>query len=419
MSDSSALQSCLATLRADPQLIWAPVRHHSPMCSWQLGRLFRQHQPDVVLIEGPHDANFLIPFLQNEQTTLPLAIYSYLRDNSTADLSAQPDDEADGTSTQKLRASRVFIPFADMSPEWQAIQLAKQAQVPCQFIDLPYAARTPDHHADVNRDQLLYDNRKLEEGEYLAALLTESRCDDFDQWWDRHFESASASAPDAFFTQMHHFCLMMRNLSVDSDPETLKREQFMAQQIQPYLSEGKRVLVVCGGYHCLGIAHFLASDATVSASEPPREPLPEHWETGSHLIPYALNRFSKKQGYPAGLTDCGYYHQLWQQLSRYPDALPDQFTQSYHTELAAGWMSFLKQHRHPVALPQLTDALVMCQQLSALRGIPAGRSELRESLTATLMKNHQPSDTYFRRWLDAFFDTPAIGQVPRDYPSRP
>ncbi|KDM90318.1 DUF5682 family protein [Photobacterium galatheae] len=437
MAESSGLQTCLTALRADPQLIWAPVRHHSPMCSWQLGRLFRQHQPDVVLIEGPHDASFLIPFLQDDQTQLPLAIYSYLRESTSPETtppktaservaSAEPAPDADEpAATRQLKASRVFIPFAEMSPEWQAIQLAKQAQVPCQFIDLPYAARMPGAAADTERDQLLYDNRKLEEGEYLSALLAESDCDDFDQWWDRHFESAGEASPNEFFSQMHHFCLLMRNLSVDSDPETLQREQFMAQQIRPYLTEGKRVLVVCGGYHCLGIAHFLASDdlspkpIPEPISVPAPQPLPEHWESGSHLIPYALSRFSKKHGYPAGLTDCGYYQQLWQRLSRQPGPLPEDFTRRYHTDLTTGFMTFLQQKNYPVALPQLTDALVMSQQLANLRGIPAGRSELRESLTATLLKSHQPSDTFFRQWLDDYFDVTAIGHVPPGLPVAP
>lgn len=30
-----------------------PVRHHSPVCSWQLIRVIKEYQPDVILIEGP------------------------------------------------------------------------------------------------------------------------------------------------------------------------------------------------------------------------------------------------------------------------------------------------------------------------------------------------------------------------------
>ena len=33
-----------------------PVRHHSPVCSWQLIRAIKEYQPDVILIEGPENA---------------------------------------------------------------------------------------------------------------------------------------------------------------------------------------------------------------------------------------------------------------------------------------------------------------------------------------------------------------------------
>ena len=36
-----------------------PVRHHSPVCSWQLIRAIKEYQPDVILIEGPENANII------------------------------------------------------------------------------------------------------------------------------------------------------------------------------------------------------------------------------------------------------------------------------------------------------------------------------------------------------------------------
>ena len=40
-----------------------PVRHHSPVCSWQLIRAIKEYQPDVILIEGPENANDMIGVL--------------------------------------------------------------------------------------------------------------------------------------------------------------------------------------------------------------------------------------------------------------------------------------------------------------------------------------------------------------------
>lgn len=47
-----------------------PVRHHSPVCSWQLIRAIKEYQPDVILIEGPENANDMIGVLTDERTKL-------------------------------------------------------------------------------------------------------------------------------------------------------------------------------------------------------------------------------------------------------------------------------------------------------------------------------------------------------------
>ena len=57
-----------------------PVRHHSPVCSWQLIRAIKEYQPDVILIEGPENANDMIGVLPDERTTLPAAFYYYYKD---------------------------------------------------------------------------------------------------------------------------------------------------------------------------------------------------------------------------------------------------------------------------------------------------------------------------------------------------
>ena len=41
-----------------------PVRHHSPVCSWQLIRAIKEYQPDVILIEGPENANDMTAFTE-------------------------------------------------------------------------------------------------------------------------------------------------------------------------------------------------------------------------------------------------------------------------------------------------------------------------------------------------------------------
>lgn len=60
-----------------------PVRHHSPVCSWQLIRAIKEYQPDVILIEGPENANDMIGVLTDERTKLPAAFYYYYKDRKS------------------------------------------------------------------------------------------------------------------------------------------------------------------------------------------------------------------------------------------------------------------------------------------------------------------------------------------------
>ncbi len=76
----------------------------------------RAQNPDVILIEGPPDANDLIALAADAQMSPPVALLIYL-------------------PNEPKRA--VYYPFAEFSPEWQAIQYGLAQRVPVRFIDLP------------------------------------------------------------------------------------------------------------------------------------------------------------------------------------------------------------------------------------------------------------------------------------------
>src|SRR3712207_574878 len=87
-----------------PVLIF-PVRHHSPVAALQLQGLIRARPPRLILIEGPADADGLIPHLLDPGSRLPVAIYAYRTD-------AGRDEQ---------RARSVCYPFCDYSPEYVAL----------------------------------------------------------------------------------------------------------------------------------------------------------------------------------------------------------------------------------------------------------------------------------------------------------
>ena len=122
MSAPSAAPS-VATGTAEPVLLG--VRHHGPGSARAVRRALAAYRPDVVLIEGPPEADALTALAAAEGMQPPVALLAY-----------RADAKAGGG-----RRTATFWPFADFSPEWQAIQWAVANGVPVRFCDLPASVR--------------------------------------------------------------------------------------------------------------------------------------------------------------------------------------------------------------------------------------------------------------------------------------
>src|SRR5262245_13156616 len=94
------------------------IRHHGPGCARSLVRAFDDLRPDAVLIEGPPEADGLVALAGVVGRQPPVALLTHCPD--------QP-------------RLAVYHPFAEFSPEWQALRWAIAARVPVRFIDLPVA----------------------------------------------------------------------------------------------------------------------------------------------------------------------------------------------------------------------------------------------------------------------------------------
>ena len=94
------------------------IRHHGPGCARSLLRALEAMQPDCLLIEGPPDGESVLPFVLESGMCPPVALLVYA-----------PDDSR--------RA--VFYPFAEFSPEWQALRYGLGQSLPVRFMDLPIA----------------------------------------------------------------------------------------------------------------------------------------------------------------------------------------------------------------------------------------------------------------------------------------
>ncbi|MFN4032578.1 MAG: DUF5682 family protein, partial [Fimbriimonadales bacterium] len=104
-----------------------PVRHHSPAIARATAAVIRAVRPDLVLIEGPCDANPLIDALVAPDAVAPIALLAY----------RQPEAQQ---ASANLAPQVVFYPFCDYSPELVALRTAHALGIPARFCDIPAAA---------------------------------------------------------------------------------------------------------------------------------------------------------------------------------------------------------------------------------------------------------------------------------------
>src|SRR5579872_6888017 len=105
---------------------WFPVRHHSPAVARHLEAAILARRPSLVLIEGPSEANDLIPHLTDPQTRPPVAIYSSYRDDGNLSGPAGGDVPA---------RSACWYPLLSYSPEYVALLAARRVGAAAVFID--------------------------------------------------------------------------------------------------------------------------------------------------------------------------------------------------------------------------------------------------------------------------------------------
>ncbi len=383
---------------------FAPVRHHAPACARHIETTIRDYRPDAVLIEGPSDGNHLIPHLASAEP--PAAFYSYFVDE-TGQWGEGPDpDEPD--------RYRCYHPFAAFSPEWAAVKTALRVGAEARFIDLPYpellaAARGREDDLGAHDSSMLSDH-KIARADAARLIVEKSGCRDFNEWWDRAFESgAPHREPGRYFRDLLLFAMLLRSPDAEPDPETDARERFMAGEIREAMEAHRRVLVVTGAYHTERLARLVDEGAA------PREAAAPPGEGGIHLVPYSLNRLDEANGYASGMPHCGYYHRVWRFLEKGSEA-PHLAAME---ELALAVGRRLRKSGEQASFSDSLEAIVISRKLGDLRGTPPGRPELLDAMETAFVKgSSQDRPPVFRIIREVV--TPGItGSLARGAPLAP
>ncbi|WP_306360682.1 DUF5682 family protein [Nocardia sp. CC227C] len=162
------------------------IRHHGPGSARALRLALERFRPDAILIEGPADADDLVRYVAAADMTPPVALLAY-----------RPDEPS----------TAAFWPYAEFSPEWQALRYGVEHGVRVGFCDLPAA------------NALAAAGEPGDRTDPLSLLATVGGYDDAERWWDAIVESGSDAD---IFDAVHEAMAALREAAVpanDSAPD--------------------------------------------------------------------------------------------------------------------------------------------------------------------------------------------------------
>ncbi len=368
-------------------VVYFPVRHHSPVCAAMVSSLIQSLRPKAVLIEGPSDYNQHLDELQLEHE-LPIAIYSYFRRTVHAKKDAT-DTKADQPIVGSY-GSGAYYPFCEYSPEWVAMQAARQVKARIAFIDLPWLQMA---HLDQTTHR--YADAELRRGQYIETLCRRLQVDDFDELWDRLVESDWTLDVAEFMRRVHALCLHIRFGESAIHRSDLSRESFMREQIEHHRTELKGpILVVTGGFHCSALAApsiGIALDQTPTESAEPEPDTPSMPEiatvvSGIALTTYSYERLDSLTGYNSGMPNPGFYELAWRFR---------QGNQAFdHHPLLVQLADQFRKKKQVISTADLIAIETSALGLAALRGRPhVWRSDLVDAVSSALVKDELQYET--------------------------
>lgn len=395
------------------------IRHHGPGCARSLLRAFEAMRPDCVLIEGPAGSEPLLQFVRDAGMQPPVALLSHC--------------------TERPQLA-VFHPFAEFSPEWQAMRWAAGEGVPVQFIDVPAGASlgwmqadragggsdaatdtdavagkeaAPDRLNDANdaghdggRDHGELHGSDDARGDPLDWLARAAGYGDGESWWNHMVEERGDG--EGLFDAIAEAMGELRDnaqlrSSLDQGREAL-REAHMRQGVREAARQGhQRIAVVCGAWH----VPALAGKSTASSDKTLLKDLPK-LKTQTTWVPWTYRHLSVDSGYGAGIASPGWYDHLWRQGA-------------HQGPRVVGWFArvarILREHELDCSSAHLIEAARLADTLAALRDRPQpGLDELNEA-TRTVICNG--ADAPMQLIAERLLVGDVLGSVPVTVPTVP
>ncbi len=392
------------------------VRHHGPGCARSLQAALEELEPDIVLVEGPPDAQEALPLLNSQGMQPPVALLIYAPD---------------------APQYAVYYPFTHFSPEWQALRYALTRGIPTRFIDLPQSiqlaqvksaaeeqaegesirpsvgaqfiaplSRTlhaaPEleikKRADESDEARPYEQSPNDE-EPLDLLAKAAGYDDYELWWERQIEQRRD------VTNLFEGILeAMTELRADPTPQNeheTRREAHMRQCIREAQKAGfSRIAVVCGAWHAPALSKLddTSGDAALLHGL-------KRIKVEATWIPWTNSRLSSRTGYGAGVRSPGWYEHLW--------TTPDRISIRWITQAA----HLLRAEGLDTSSASVIEAVRLAEALAAMRDLPMpSLTDLHEAIQTVLCHGNAEPMQLIRDKLEI---GEKMGEVPPETPVVP
>ncbi|MEO1095226.1 MAG: DUF5682 family protein [Cyanobacteria bacterium J06638_28] len=353
------------------------IRHHGPGSARSLARSLQTLQPDIVLVEGPPDADAVIPLATHSGMEPPVALLIYA-----------PDQLHQG----------VFYPFAEFSPEWQALRYGLQQNVPVRLMDLPQTHRlalsldkSGDGEAPSDADQ---DTEAVEEpevharkrsrpGDPLAWLATAAGYADSERWWEHLVEQRQDET--TLFAAILEAMTALREAVEQAHPPDMEnpfdrleaqREAYMRRTLRQTQKEGfESIAVVCGAWHAPALSEPLPAQKHDNAllKGLPKLKVKATW------IPWTYGRLASSSGYGAGIASPGWYEHLWQSSASSQES----------RQTVIRWMTRVARLLRAEDLEASSASVIECVRLAETL------AALRDSTSPSLEELNEAAQTIF------------------------
>jgi hypothetical protein len=374
------------------------IRHHGPGSARNIKQFLEELRPDIVLVEGPPEADDILQWATHKEIKPPVAILCY-----------QPDNPHQSS----------FYPFAEFSPEWQAILYAGNNNIHVRFMDLPianyFAIENEMKRSDEkpSEDEITaLNNYGIKDNEVqkdvqevrndpMSYLAEVAGFTDSEKWWEHTFEHRHNT--EEVFEAVKEAMEVLREAFPNKSDERLEqlREAHMRKVIRQAEREMfQNIAVICGAWHTPALVNMPKQKEDNDLLKGlPKVKVECTW------IPWTYNRLSYFSGYGAGITSPGWYEHIWK----------------HPADNGTLWMAkvakLFREKQMDTSVAHVIEAIRLAGSLASLRHLnKAGLEELNEATLAVLCNGENVLLSLVNREL---IISDKIGEVPDDIPKPP